>query len=190
MDDTRDLEALSSIYLNVIMRYKSYIEEQEHISVSELPTLVTPKNPIVLLKAEEIKESMRPYSFDHDFYNASIKAFEYVKNDIRAIHLPIEFWLYPEDVIKFGCGDAMDRNVLLCSLLEALGNPSAKVVVTFDGAKNSIANYYEFKDAFYKLSLDDGVAQFSSKDELLRSLGINKDSTAYEFNDQLYRDIS
>jgi hypothetical protein len=190
MEDQPNLEVLNSIYLDVIMRYKSYIEEQEHLSVSELPTLVTPKSPMVVLKAGSIKEALEPYSFDHDFYEASVRAYEFVNEEIQAIRLPIEFWLYPDDVIKLGAGDVMDKNVLLCSLLVALGNPSSKVIVSFGDASNVIANYYELNGSFYRLSIGEGLKSYASKEQLMLSLGIDKDSTAYEFNDQLYLDIN
>ena len=123
------LGKLNQLYLAIISRYKEYIQEKEGLSVAELPTLVTPKDEALVKKAAEIKAGFEGYTYERDFQKASAAAFSFVKSGIEDAVLPLEFWLSPRDTLAYGMGDMIDKNILLCSLLIALGNPSAKVLV-------------------------------------------------------------
>ncbi|MDE1833192.1 MAG: hypothetical protein KGH58_02115, partial [Candidatus Micrarchaeota archaeon] len=122
------------------------------------------------------------------FPEAAARAFDFVRTQIDEIKLPLEFWLSPEETIKFGMGDVIDKNILLCSVLVALGNPSSKVLVVIDGAMRSY-NYFEFKGRSVLVNLETGIKGFPTRNEMLASLAISDDSTVYEFNNQRYEDI-
>jgi hypothetical protein len=108
---------LSQLYLSIISRYKGYIEEKEELAVAELPTLVLPKGELVLRKVNEIKGTFTNYGYDSDFPKAAMKAFEFVRDEIEEIILPLQFWLNPDETAEFRLGDRIDRNILLCSIL-------------------------------------------------------------------------
>ena len=180
---------LEKVYLAIISRYKDYIEEKESLSVAELPVLVTPINQKVNEKADEIKSEFLNYDYDSNFLEASQKAYEFVKNVIDNVVLPLQFWLTPEETLVFMLGDSMDKNILLCSMLVSLGNPSSKVLVKLVDSTRKTMVYYEFKGILYMLDLETGISNFSSKDELLKSLGMNDEAVAYEFNNQMYADL-
>jgi len=182
------LRKLNAIYLRIINRYNSYIGEDESISVAELPRLVTPKDQEVSKKAKEIMESFEQYSYDKDFYSASIMAYEFVKKNIEPIVLPVEFWLEPSETLEFGAGEKLDRYTLLCSLLIALGNPSAKILITEKNERLNPILYYEF-NGIYMLDFATEIKKFESKNELLSHIGMDDDTIAYEFNDKMYLDI-
>ncbi|MGC8669813.1 MAG: hypothetical protein ACP5TL_01515 [Candidatus Micrarchaeia archaeon] len=182
------LERLNRVYLAIILRYKDIIEEKESISVAELPTLITPKDPQIIEKAEEIKKDFPNYIYDRDFYEASKKAFEFVKSQIQDIVLPVQFWLDPSETLNFQVGDLMDKNVLLCSLLISLGNPSAKVLVEVDNAM-TVFVYFGYLNAYYLMDIKGGIKKFNSKEEIYESVITGEDSAAYEFNNQSYSDI-
>jgi hypothetical protein len=179
---------MNQVYLAIISRYRDYIEERENISVSELPTLVTPKADLVVRLANGIRSELGSYLYDKHFPEAAAKAVEYVRTQIDEIRLPLEFWLTPEETIKFRIGDTIDRNILLCSLLVELGNPSAKVLVLIDGTMRSF-NYFEFNGRYLLVDLETGVKGFESREAMLASLNMGEESTAYEFNNQKYEDI-
>ncbi|MDE1810461.1 MAG: hypothetical protein KGH66_00230 [Candidatus Micrarchaeota archaeon] len=179
---------MNQVYLAIISRYREYIEEKEGISVSELPMLVTPKAELVERLANSIKSEFAAYIYDRDFHGASIKSMEFVRDRIDEIKLPLEFWLSPEETIKFGMGDVIDKNILLCSVLVALGNPSSKVLVVIDGSMRSY-NYFEFNGRHWLADLSNGIREFGSREAMLSSLSIRDDSTVYEFNNQRYEDI-
>ncbi len=183
-------EKYNRLYLLIIERYKDYIEEKERLSVAELPTLVTPYNPSVVKKADEIREGFDSYSYDLNFYEAGAKAFDFVKGNIETVVLPLQFWLTPEETLEFGMGDEIDKNILLCSMLIALGNPSAKVLMHIkDGTRKSVV-YFEFKDRVHMFDFQEGISTFGSTEEMMKYFNIGEESTAYEFNDRTYKDIA
>ncbi|MGC8687348.1 MAG: hypothetical protein ACP5RM_01460 [Candidatus Micrarchaeia archaeon] len=181
-------EKISQLYLAIIMRYKDLIEEKERLSVAELPTLVTPKDSRVIMAVEQIKGQFSNYTYEENFIEAAKKSFDFVKNSIEDITLPVQFWLTPADTLNFGIGDFIDKNILLCSMLIQLGNPSSKVLVTIDSSMQAFV-YFEYNKQFYLLDQKDGIREFGSKDLLYNSVLVDKDSTAYEFNNQTYSDI-
>ncbi len=183
------LDRLNKIYLTIISRYKDYIEENESLSVAELPVLVTPKNLAVLKEIDEIKSHFGRFNYDTNFHDASIRAFSFVKKEIEHVTLPIQFWLTPEETLAFRMGDVFDRNVLLCSILVGLGNPSCKIFVIIKNESRKIFVYYELKSSIYLIDLNDDIKKFGTKDEMLVSFNMDEDTTAYEFNDRTYSDI-
>ncbi len=185
---TREVK-LNQLYLAIITRYRDYIEEHEHLSVAELPSLVTPKNGAVEGKAAEIKSSFGTYSYKSSFKEASLKAFEFVKSEIEDAILPLQFWLTPEETLTFLTGDMIDKNVLLCSLLISLGNPSAKVLVCMKDGSRQVYTYYELDGRISLMELKDGITEFGSKADMLRTVGAGEDSISYEFNDKMYVDL-
>lgn len=182
---------LNQVYLAVISRYKDTIEEREHLSVAELPSLITPKEEAVLRKAEEIKSVFGIYTYRTNFYEASIEAANFVKNTVDDVVMPVQFWLSPSETMQFGIGDLLDRNTLLCSLLIALGNPSAKVMVVIKNSSRSVLTYYEFEGRAYSLDLSQphGFKAYENRGALIKSLGLGEEDTAYEFNDNTYTDV-
>ena len=183
------LDRLNKIYLAIISRYRDYIEEHENVSVAELPGLVTPKNGAVVAKVDEIKASFGRYDYDKNFREAGTAAFSFVKDNVEDAVLPLQFWLAPEETLAFMMGDTFDRCVLLCSMLVALGNPSAKVAVVAKGESRRVFVHCEFSGSAYMFELDNGIRKFSAKEDMVASLKIDEEATAYEFNDRTQADI-
>lgn len=181
---------LRQLYLAIVMRYKAHIEEHESLSIAELPSMVTVKNDKVIAKAQEITNKFASYDYDRDFYDASMQVFAFVKDSIAEIVLPVQFWLLPEETLTFLMGDLLDRNILLCALLVRLGNPSAKVFVKIKDTTRGSFVYCEFNNKVYVLDISSGIKEFDSKKTMLDSLGIDDDTTAYEFNNQSYADVA
>jgi hypothetical protein len=180
---------LNQVYLAIISRYKDYIEEREHISIAELPTLVTPASELVVKKADELKSAFGTYSYDSHFYEVGINSFYFVKDKITDISMPIQFWMTPEETISFGMGDLLDRNILLCSLLIALGNPSAKVLVYTKEDVRKVFTYYEFGGKAYMLDFAKGFKRYENRAAMIKTLDLNKEDVSYEFNNNMYIDI-
>lgn len=180
---------LAALYLAIISRYKDYIEESENLSVAELPSLVTPKDQVVQRKAEEIKSKLSPYYFESKFGDAAKLAFDFIKNEITEVAMPVQFWLRPRETLTFSVGDSIDRNILMCSILIALDNPSARVLVCIKGNLRRVFVYCEFGGKLMLFDLNDGMSSPASKDEVIKGLGIDDETAAYEFNDQSYLDI-
>jgi len=189
-NEVERLGKLNQLYLAIISRYKDYIQEKEGLSVAELPTLVTPKDEAVVKKAVEIKGSFDGYTYERDFYQAATAAFSFVRTGIEDAVLPLEFWLSPKDTLTYTMGDMIDKNILLCSMLVALGNPSAKVLVKMKDENFSAFVYCTFNDRIHTFNMSSGMKEFETKDLMIASLSLDDDTTAYEFNNQAYLDIS
>lgn len=182
-------DRMSELYLAIISRYRGYIEEKEEISVAELPILVTPKAEDITAKAEEIKAGFSAYFYDRDFPDAAQRAFDFVSKSIEEVALPVQFWLTPEETMRFRAGDMMDKSILLCSLLIALGNASAKVFMLIRESERVTQVYFEFRGAVTMLDFSGPARKYASKEDLFRSFGIMESDTAYEFNNRSYTDI-
>ncbi len=184
------LGKLNQVYLAIISRYKDYIEDKESISVAELPILITPKDRLVARLADDIRNSFAQYDYESDFKEASMRAFSFVRDKVDDVALPLQFWLSVEEVLTFMVGDTMDKNILLCSVLISLGNPSAKVLAVVKDNAQRILVYYELAGRLQVFELDKGAREFGSFEELKKHISVDDDSTAYEFNDKMYVDIS
>ncbi len=191
MDESESLKAYNNIYLEIILRYKEDIEDKEGLYLADLPKLVTPGDESVLLLAREIKDSFPVYTYDDNFSDAARAAYQYVKEKVIDISLPIQFWLRPTQTIKYGAGDIFDKAVLLCSVLIALGGISSRVVVVVKDMERHFIVYSEFKDRVIGINMEKGVKEYKNFDELFNEIntGSGEETTAYEFNDNMYRDI-
>ncbi len=180
---------LGQLYLSIISRYKGYIEEKEEIAVAELPTLMLPKGELVTRKAAEIRATFPNYSYDNDFPKAALKAFEFVRDRIEEVILPLQFWLTPDESLEFRLGDRIDRNILLCSILIALGNPDSKVFVIKRESLMTTYTYFNFSGKTVLMDLSNVTSVLASRDEMIKQFQIGEDDTAYEFNHQSYIDV-
>lgn len=194
MDETGQLKAYNNIYLEIIMRYKDHIEEREGLYLTDLPKLVTPNDESVMLLAKEIEGNFPVYSYEDNFADAAKLAYGYVKDRILPISLPIQFWLKPHQTIKYGAGDIFDKAVLLCSMLIAMGNVSSRIIVAVKNTDRHFIVYSEFGNRIIGINIENGVKEYANIESLLGDIGIDSrreddDTTAYEFNDKIYRDI-
>ena len=89
-------------------------------------------------------------------------------------------------------GDVFDKAVLLCTMLIALGNVTAKVITLIRDSEKKLAVYCEFSSKVIFFDVEGAASEFASRDEMLEKLGIGKDETmtAYEFNDKMYNNLS
>ena len=179
-------------YLEAIMRYKDHIEENETLSVAELPKLLVPDNDDVVAVANKIKSTFLTYSYDDNFADAAKAAYDYVSKEITQISMPMQFWFTPDQVIKIGAGDTFDKAMLLCSLLIALGGVSTKIVVVAGDSERKLVVASEYKGKIIAIDIERGIGEYPNKEALYDALGVGKkeDITAYEFNDKMYNDLA
>ncbi|MDE1869975.1 MAG: hypothetical protein KGH71_03250 [Candidatus Micrarchaeota archaeon] len=191
MEEDQLQKKYNQIYLQVILRYKEHIEQNENLNVAELPKLITPTDETVATSTNKIKANFDSYSYNSNFLAAAKLAYEYVTNHVSQVSLPIEFWLYPADTIKCEAGDIFDKATLLCSMMIALGNPSTRVISSVKPNERRFIVYCEFDNALFAFDLDRGLIKFESKEKLIESLVLkeNDDTTAYEFNDKMYANL-
>lgn len=186
-----DYKLQASIYRTIIERYRNEIEANEYKTIPQLRTLINPNNPAIQKIKNKILDEFHPYIYERDFLVAVDKAFNFLQNEIKTESLPIDFWLEPEEILKLGAADEMDKLIFFCSLLIALNNSSAKVVVGGDGERCA-AVIFEFMGDYYLYNPAYNIkVQGKTKDDvLLKYLKSHKGvhHLLYEFNDREYNE--
>ncbi len=179
------------VYLEILMKYKDYIEEKEAIYVSQLPEFVSPKDQNVGAVVMELLRSFGSYEPSKDLADGAAKAWSYVNENIDTISIPLDFWQSPEETLKHMAGDLLDKAVLLCSMIIAMGSADAKVVICVKPGKTSANVYFGWNGGIISLDLEMGPKAYADRDELLADIGIGEEgTTAYEFDDKVYSDLS
>jgi hypothetical protein len=179
------------IYKKIIERYRELIEAGESKSIPELRSLVRPQSPSVIELKDKLTKEFKPYEYERDFLTAAQKAFEFVKDEIKTEHVNIEFWLSPKDILELKAADEMDKATLLCSLLIALGNKSAKVVVEMKGGLKHAFVMFGFGSRYYLFDSVHNINLAGSKEILEAQISTEKDEEnkiVYEFNDVEYNE--
>jgi len=180
-----------SIYRKIIERYRELIEAGESKSIPELRSLVRPQSSSVLELKEKLTREFKPYEYERDFLAASQKAYEFVKDEIKTEHVNIEFWLSPKDILELSTADEMDKAILLCSLLIALGNKGAKVVVEMKGGLKHAFVMFSFGNRYYLFDPVHDINLAGSKEILEAQISTERDEEnkiVYEFNDAEYNE--
>jgi hypothetical protein len=180
-----------SIYKKIIERYRELIEAGESKSIPELRSLVRPQSSSVLELKDKLTREFKPYDYEKDFLTVSQKAYEFVKGEIKTEHVNIEFWLSPKDILELKAADEMDKAILLCSLLIALGNKAAKVVVEMKGGLKHAFVLFSFGNRFYLFDPVHDINLAGSKEILEAQISTEKDEEnkiVYEFNDVEYNE--
>jgi len=179
------------IYRKIIERYRELIEASESKSIPELRSLVKPQSSSVIELKDKLTRESKPYEYEKDFLAAAQKAYEFVKDEIKTEHVPVEFWLSPRDILELKAADEMDKAILLCSLLIALGNKSAKVVVEMKGGLKHAFVMFSFGNRYYLFDPVHNINLAGSKEILEAQISSEKDEEnkiVYEFNDVEYNE--
>ena len=188
-EDCEPYKRKAALYKKIINRYKETIEASEDKSITELRTLIVPDNPVVAKIAEQVKSFFHPYIYDRDFLKAAEKAFSYCRDEIRNEPLPLEFWLTPEDIIELRAADEIDKAIFLCSLLIALENQSAKVVVETQERMRHAFVTFEFQGEFHLMDPTHGVNTRGEREEVIRrQIRQREKKVIYEFNNTEYNE--
>ncbi len=182
-DEEADLKEKLGVYRLILMRYRDMIEEKEGKSITEMKSLVKPFDRAVLDERDKIVDSFHPYIYEDNFREAAEQAIAWVSG-IKTVRLPLIFWFSFDEMLHLGAADEMGKAVFLCSLVRALENDDAKILIT-DAKKPFVL--FSFKGAHFLIDPDSGektVAQ--AREEALKKLGTNK--VLYSFNDRDYED--
>ncbi len=151
-------EGLIALYRAVLRRYAELISERERKTVGEIKALVT-KNDLTIQSLAQgfiaaqgpSAEGSRPEgrgsegtgtgslgrggekgAFPKGYAKAGEKAFNYVRDQIKNLEgadIGISFWLTPTEIVSERIADDEDKAILLCSILYALGDEKAEVVI-------------------------------------------------------------
>lgn len=138
------------LYRFLLSKYADLINDFEKKTVGEIKALIDPNNlSVQSLVADFRKEG---YAFEKDFLQSAEKAFEFVQSELMPVKtdLDLNFWLSPKEILHEKLGDDKDLSVFLCTLLSALGDEKAEVIVAeMTDGKNHAFVMTEFFGKFY-----------------------------------------
>jgi len=170
----------AAYYKRVIERYAEVISFGEEKSIPELKKLVVPD------------ECVRKKAAEFPVEGVAEAALDFVqKMPLMHSQLSVSFWLSPSEALELGAGDAMDKAVLLCSLLVAGGIKARVRVLEFEGGFKHAVVLCE-KDGSFDLLDSCGSApamRGKSFDELLAAYSFQGKrvlKSLYEFGPEDY----
>ncbi len=145
-----DSKGIADLYRLLLKRHSEIINNAERKTVGEIKALVNNEDLTVQALASKFKPD-NTYKFENHYFQALEKAFNYVRDEIKYVKsdLGIYFWLSAKDIVSEKIGDDEDQAVFLCSVLYALGDENAEVVITeLENATSHAIVITEFRDKF------------------------------------------
>ncbi len=117
------------LYRLLLDKYSSLINEKETKTVGEIKALVNAED----LTVQGIASQCKPgdYDFSRNYPRAAESAYNFICGEISYVpsELGLDIWLSPNEILSAKIADDSDLAVLLCSVLYALGDERAEVVV-------------------------------------------------------------
>lgn len=140
------------LYRLLLKKYAPIINERETKTVGEIKGLINKDD----LTVQSLIAQFKPenYNYERNFLQAAKKAFEFLQREIRYVKPDVElnFWLTPAEMLASKVADDEDLAVFLCSILFALGNENASVmIVELEDLTTHAFVVMEFKGKVYFL---------------------------------------
>ncbi len=181
------------LYRLLLEKHAELINEKERRTIGEIKILVNKDD----LTIQAILSDLKPqeYAFPKDYLASAEKAISFVQNKISYVEpeINLNYWLSPKEIFSSKVGDDEDLAVFLCSLLFALGDEKASVIISeLDSLRTHAFVATEFKGKFYALdpSQKHSFADFSgTKEEALQKYdfkGSKIKKFLYKFNNTIY----
>ncbi|MFH1663718.1 MAG: transglutaminase-like domain-containing protein [archaeon] len=156
------------LYSFLLEKYGEIINEKEKKTIGEIKGLIDPDDlSIQSILAELISKN---YSFEKNYLSIAREAYDFVVKEISFVEsdVRINFWLTPMEIIKQKIADDEDMAVFLCTLLYALGDEKAFVVISeMENLSTHAFVITEHKNNFYLFdpSQKKDFEEFSGKKE-------------------------
>ncbi len=181
------------LYKALLEKYSDIINDKNKKTVGEIKALVDKTD----LTIQSVLQSIQPenFSFNANYLEGARKAFEFVKTEIDHVesNLSINYWFTPSEVLAYKIADDEDSAVFLCSLLFALGDEKAYVVISeLSDLSTHAFVVTEFKGKFYLFdsSSNQNFNDFSGKmEDILRIYsynGLKIKRFLYKFNSEMF----
>ena len=113
----------------LLHKYADVINEREKRTIGEIKALVDGSDLSIQSLADDFKEPA--YSFEENYEVALKKGFDFVKKEIVFVDadLSLNYWMSPKEVLELKLADDEDLAVFMCSLMKALGDEKAEVII-------------------------------------------------------------
>ncbi len=189
--DEKDKQIKLSKFL--LQKYADLINEREQRTIGEIKSLVDGTDLSIQTIIQDFKENT--YSFEDDYLNSIKKVYNYIREEIdfTEINLGINYWLNAKEVMELKITDDEDLAVFTCSIMKALGDNKADVVIAeLDDLTTHAFVTTEINENF--LILDpaqkkDFETFFGKKPDILRKYTFNGQKIKkflYRFNSEKY----
>jgi len=117
------------LYRILLEKYAELINEKERRTIGEIKALVNAEDLTIQSLLSDFKKP--GYLFPKDYQAAAEKVLVFVQTKINYVEpeINLNYWLSAKEIFSSKVGDDEDLAVFLCSLLFALGDEKASVVI-------------------------------------------------------------
>jgi len=140
------------LYRLLLDKYSELITESERRTIGEIKGLVNSDDLTIQSLIADFKNA--DYSFEKAFLESAEKVFSFVSKEINFVELDfsLNYWLSPKEIFSEKVADDEDIAIFLCSLLLALGDENASIVVAeLDNQQTHAFVITEFNEKFFIL---------------------------------------
>jgi len=181
------------LYKLLLEKYADVINEKEKRTIGEIKALVDAED----LTIQSILSDLRPenYSFEKHYSIAAAKAFAFVAREINYVdcEVNLNYWLSAKEVFSARVADDEDLAVFLCSVLLALEDSNAAILICeLENLRTHAVVVTEFEGKFIILdpSQGHGFWDFAGpKEKVLQTYsfkGAKIKRFLYKFNHEIY----
>jgi len=181
------------LYRLLLQKYADLVNEHEKRTIGEIKGLVNSEDLTIQSILSDFKSP--DYDFQRDYLEVAGRVFDFVVREIDYVdpEMNLNYWLTAKEVFSAKIGDDEDLAVFLCSLLLALGDEKAAVVIAeLNNLRTHAFVVTEFGGKFFILdpSQPHAFKQFSgTKEEALQKYSFKKAKIKrflYKFNHSTY----
>ncbi len=181
------------LYAMLLEKYADLINEKEKRTIGEIKSLVNKED----LTIQSILADLKPegYAFPLGYLEAAQKALSFAQKEISYVEpeINLNYWFSPKEIFSSKVGDDEDLAVFLCSLLFALEDENASVIIAeLDSLRTHAFVSTEFDGKFFILDASQKhvFPDFSgTKEEALQKYsfkGAKIKRFLYKFNNSTY----
>ncbi|MDO8627547.1 MAG: hypothetical protein Q7K42_03715 [Candidatus Diapherotrites archaeon] len=186
-------EAKFRLYEALLKKYQDLINNIEKKTVGDIKALVN-KNDLTI---QSFLQQFIPekYLFKEKYLEVLEKVYNFLKQelDFTKVDFNLNFWLSPQEILKNKIAEDEDVSVFLCSIMHALGDEKASVlIVEMSNLKSHAFVISEFDGQFVLLDLSqktDFVKFFGEKEKVLEEFSYQEQKIKkllYRFNNNEY----
>ncbi len=181
------------LYRLLLEKYADLVNEHERRTIGEIKGLVNGEDLTIQSILADFKKPA--YDFQKDYPQVAEQVLRFVATEIDYVdpEMNLNYWLTAKEVFSHKIGDDEDLAVFLCSLLLALGDENAAVVIAeLNNLRTHAFVATEFEGKFFILdpSQQHQFSQFSgAKEEALQKYSFKKAKIKrflYKFNHTTY----
>jgi len=117
------------LYRLLLEKYADLINEKEKRTIGEIKALVNREDLTIQSILADFKKP--DYKFETNYFSAAERVLKFVQNEINYVEpeVNLNYWLSAKEIFSSKVGDDEDLAVFLCSLLFALGDEKASVII-------------------------------------------------------------